>query len=347
MRRSKTSGCRQVYRLYAKQTYPKTRFLYHRSTLHSLRGCACGSLHAAAEPQAPPAQAPPPAPAKAEPAPAPAPAPVAVKPAPVAVKPAPAQVSRSAARIIVSYIHFLGSVKRTQADEFIELKNVGAAAQDLSGWRVSAADPGQNFTFPAGTSLEPGAVTRIYTDLANPEPGHFSFRSKRAIWNDSGDLGQLFDDSGAVVAQYGYGSFETRTVASIKEACGVPMLQIIVEPEQLAEQEKHRSRVDFLTALERALRSLIQDPADSERPNLATAVRSRWGGSARLKPSAIQELVREHLHGQKLYLHQETNLPEGISARKSWVFRLKDELGDRVWIVVDRSGAEPAYQQLV
>ncbi|ETW91975.1 MAG: hypothetical protein ETSY1_45845, partial [Candidatus Entotheonella factor] len=47
---------------------------------------------------------------------------------------------------------------------------------------------------------------RVYTNEVHPETGGFSFGIGRAIWNNQGDEGQLFDQDGNVVSSYGYGS---------------------------------------------------------------------------------------------------------------------------------------------
>lgn len=99
-----------------------------------------------------------------------------------------------------------GEVKRTQADEYVEIVNRGTAAADISGWVLGADDAGQDFAFPPGTTLRPGQRIRVYTDQVHPEWGGLSYGSKRPIWNDKGDEAQLRDTSGELVSAYGYGS---------------------------------------------------------------------------------------------------------------------------------------------
>ncbi|MGO1200788.1 MAG: lamin tail domain-containing protein [Dermabacteraceae bacterium] len=52
----------------------------------------------------------------------------------------------------------------SSGDDFVELKNLGAAPVDLSGHRILDADDDHVFTLPAGTVLEPGALLLITGD---------------------------------------------------------------------------------------------------------------------------------------------------------------------------------------
>lgn len=106
----------------------------------------------------------------------------------------------------ITTVQFKGQVKRTQADEFVEVVNRGTAPADISGWVLGADDAGQNFTFPAGTTLLPGQRIRIYTNEVHPEWGGFSYGSGRPIWNDKGDAAKLRNTDGDIASEYRYGS---------------------------------------------------------------------------------------------------------------------------------------------
>lgn len=117
---------------------------------------------------------------------------------------------KKAPMISIADIFFDGLEKRTEGDEFIEIINTGTAPGNLSGWRINAGDKGQDFTFPKGTTLEPGKSFRVYTNLDDPATGGFKFGSKTAIWNNiEGDVGVLFDASGHEVDEFGYGPMAT------------------------------------------------------------------------------------------------------------------------------------------
>lgn len=128
-------------------------------------------------------------------------------PAPAKTKAVPAVAPQTTAKVIISNIHYKGKVKRTQADEYIEIKNVSSEIINISGWKVSAGHEGQNFVFPENTTLQIEQSVRVYTNEIHPETGGFSFGIGRAIWNDEGDIGSLYDQSGVLIDKKGYGKF--------------------------------------------------------------------------------------------------------------------------------------------
>lgn len=107
--------------------------------------------------------------------------------------------------VIISHIHFDGAQKRTEGDEYAEIKNVSADWIDLKGWQLSAGDDGQLFDFGAQALLKPHAAIRVYTNFDDSQSGGYSFNSATAVWNNKGDTGVLSDYKGDKVAQYSYG----------------------------------------------------------------------------------------------------------------------------------------------
>lgn len=243
-------------------------------------------------------------------------------------------------KVVISYIHYLGATKRTQADEFIELFNMGDEPAALGNWRIEAGNPDQVFVFPIGTQLQPRARLRVYTDAATLTENTFSFGSKRALWNDDGDLGRLFDASLTEVSHYGYGEKETRTVASIQAAHGVLGLQVVHDPRHLQVQQSYRSRIDFLTAVERAIRFLLEDSAPSAQTDLGNASSSQGAQQQEREPLPR---TRGFLSEQRLrLLHTEDLLEsERTRLRKEWLFCLEPVAGMPIRIAIARSGTEP------
>ena len=106
----------------------------------------------------------------------------------------------------ITEINYHGEVKRTQSDEYIEVRNQGIAPVDISGWQVTSDGRKDKFTFPKGTVLNACQSFRVYTNEVHSETGGFSFGSKKAIWNDKGDVGKLFDAKGNKVSKVSYGN---------------------------------------------------------------------------------------------------------------------------------------------
>ncbi len=107
------------------------------------------------------------------------------------------------AKIVIQSVNYDGQVYRVESDEYAIIANTGTAAINIGGWRLNAGDNGQDFRFPA-VELAPGQSVRVYTNEVHPETGGFSFGKGQAIWNNKGDCGYLFDNSGAVISQWCY-----------------------------------------------------------------------------------------------------------------------------------------------
>jgi hypothetical protein len=103
----------------------------------------------------------------------------------------------------ITSIFFDGVVARVESDEYAVITNNGGQAVNLSGWRLNAGDPGQDFSFP-GFDLGPGQSCRVYTNENHPEHCGFSFGRGQAIWNNGGDCGYLYDADGNEVSRYCY-----------------------------------------------------------------------------------------------------------------------------------------------
>jgi hypothetical protein len=117
--------------------------------------------------------------------------------------PTPTPTLVGSAVVVIQSVAYDGAVYRVESDEYAVIANTGTAAINLGGWRLNAGDGGQDFTFPS-FDLGPGQSVRIYTNEHHPESGGFSFGSGRAIWNNDGDCGHLYDQGGAEVDSYCY-----------------------------------------------------------------------------------------------------------------------------------------------
>lgn len=106
--------------------------------------------------------------------------------------------------VVITKIFYDGVVPRVESDEYIEIENKGIRDVVLTGWRINAGKVSQEFKFPKGFILKAGSSCRIYTNERHPESGGLSFGSKRAIWKNSGDVGQLLDGKGQIRSEYKY-----------------------------------------------------------------------------------------------------------------------------------------------
>lgn len=108
-------------------------------------------------------------------------------------------------KVSIEAIQYDGIEGRGEADEYVEIANLGEHAADLSNWRVNAG-PNQDFYFPIGSYLAAGEALRVYTNTYDPSTGGYSFQSHRALWNNKGDTGRLFNQAGELVSELAYGN---------------------------------------------------------------------------------------------------------------------------------------------
>jgi hypothetical protein len=104
-------------------------------------------------------------------------------------------------------IFFDGQVKTTEADEYVEIINLGNAPQDLEGWKLAdISDGSPEFTFTSWL-LGPNEVVRVYTNEIHPEWGGFSFGRRSPIWNNDlrdPDIAELYNQNGNPVSRKSY-----------------------------------------------------------------------------------------------------------------------------------------------
>ncbi|WP_339381609.1 lamin tail domain-containing protein [Brasilonema bromeliae] len=148
---------------------------------------------------------------------------------------ADASVSPSPQSVVIKDIFSKGVVKQTESDEYVEITNQKPAIIDLSGWRLNSEDGRQNFYFPKGTLLTPGKSLRVYTNEIHPETGGFSFGIKRAVWNNKGSVGLLYDAQGNLVDSFSYGNKKTEITAVSKQ----PQTLQSTPPKSLTQNNKN------------------------------------------------------------------------------------------------------------
>ena len=85
-----------------------------------------------------------------------------------------------------------GDDRRNLNGEYALVRNTGAAAINLAGWKLSAGDRDQRFSL-ARYPLKKNATVRIHTGRGTSRAGHLFLGSGRPIWNNGGDSATLID----------------------------------------------------------------------------------------------------------------------------------------------------------
>lgn len=136
------------------------------------------------------------------PTPIPAPTAASRPPAPpTATTPAAVQPPAQTGGVEITYVYYDGKERQTEGDEYAVVTNNTNAPVNLRGYLLNAGDNGQDFYFPSFV-LGPGENVRVYTN--RNISGTFSFDYGRAIWNNNGDCGYLYNSDGNEISEYCY-----------------------------------------------------------------------------------------------------------------------------------------------
>lgn len=124
---------------------------------------------------------------------------------PPSTDPEPTTTTTSATNVRITKIFYDGMVSRTEADEYVEIKNMGSETVNLAGWRLVDISEGYpSLIFPS-YQLQPNQVVRVYTNQIHPEYGGFCFNSRKAVWNNSSpDTAALYNAEGKEVSKQSY-----------------------------------------------------------------------------------------------------------------------------------------------
>lgn len=96
-----------------------------------------------------------------------------------------------------------GDDRRNLNGEYALVRNTGAVAINLVGWKLDAGDRSQRFSL-ASYTLKRGATVRIHTGRGTTRAGHLFLGSGRPIWNNDGDTATLIDPHNIAVSRYRY-----------------------------------------------------------------------------------------------------------------------------------------------
>jgi hypothetical protein len=112
----------------------------------------------------------------------------------------PAAAGAEGLRVVEVRLDAEGDDSENLNDEWVDIRNEGAAPVDLTGWRVRDESASNRFDFPQGFTLGPGAQVRVRSGCGQPTAAElFWCTSGAAIWNNDGDTAFLLDPAGNVV----------------------------------------------------------------------------------------------------------------------------------------------------
>jgi hypothetical protein len=100
---------------------------------------------------------------------------------------------------------FFDGKKSREPDEFVEIINKGGEPVDITDWELQDTIGNTEYKWESYI-LQPGATVRVYTNETHSESGGFSFGSGSPIWNNSGDIAELYDSDKQLVSRYAYGN---------------------------------------------------------------------------------------------------------------------------------------------
>jgi micrococcal nuclease len=104
-------------------------------------------------------------------------------------------------------------------DEWIQVRNDGAAPVDLTGWTVRDESSSNRFAFPAAFVLAAGEMVTIRSGCGDNSGSNLYWCSSRnAIWNNDGDTGFLLDPNGNIITTSSYAPPTITTATTIAAA---------------------------------------------------------------------------------------------------------------------------------
>ncbi len=261
-------------------------------------------------------------------------------------------LSKATPHVRINRIFSDGSVKSTEADEYIAIVNEGLQDIDISGWKIYSINRNQEFSFPTETVLKKGASCRVYTNEVHPESGGFSFGSKRSVWNNSSDEGRLYDAQGNLMSSYAYTEQSQKLSNLTKSLRSLSDSNLILEAEHEAieAQKALGGQVTFEEAL-----SLAYDSFEGDN-TLEGSLLETIAANAAAVGVPYAYFNGDHVPSSYIYLQKPTTkitlctpetpmLPtKGESIEANWIFMLQiPELNTVHWAIIDRSGEEEVY----
>jgi hypothetical protein len=100
----------------------------------------------------------------------------------------------SAPYLQVTRVRFVGT-STGQADEYVEVSNLGGGDQDMSGWTVRSPARNLRTSFPQGFVMTPGRTCRIYTGAPQADACERMSFNSTDVWPDTESNVVLYYDA--------------------------------------------------------------------------------------------------------------------------------------------------------
>lgn len=89
--------------------------------------------------------------------------------------------------------------------EWVQIANIGYAAVQLAGWRLTDEGAKHAYTFPA-IVVEPDRAIRVHMWDGADDANDLYIGRRQRWWNNAGDTAYLYDAEGTLVHAHSYGS---------------------------------------------------------------------------------------------------------------------------------------------
>ena len=98
-------------------------------------------------------------------------------------------------------VYGVGIENVSWVDEWVEISNLGEAAQDLTGWTLRD-EQNHTYTFPEGFVLMEGVSVLVHTGVGDDTATDLYMDLASPIWNNGGDVATLLDPDGNVISTF-------------------------------------------------------------------------------------------------------------------------------------------------
>lgn len=114
------------------------------------------------------------------------------------------------ATLVITHVEYdaPGNDNNNLTGEWVDIKNVGFRAIDLSGWVLKDESSSHRYTFREGFALDSNAQVRVFTgcgtDTVGPSSAELHWCEDGAVWNNAGDTAFLLDPDGNIHDNWSY-----------------------------------------------------------------------------------------------------------------------------------------------